>query len=318
MRPTDREKGEAVVAAHLRDLYHLRGEVETVVAGANWTMRLSAATGQAIAYVRLCRHDRSLEDIHAEMAVLNAIQATPALDAGRPIASRLGSNVSTLTLPDGSTRFATVFQPVGGNEPADRPSDYALIGVALADLHRQPVLSTLAPSRSPGLSTAIGSIEKIALHSKATADHLADAIASLKREGADGALGTVGFCHGDVRPQNMRILGNQVTLFDFDDCGRGPQVIDIAAIALWLEASMQAEPDQMWRAFLDGYGVRMTEQLAKSIRWCVLQQQIRMTRWLIEECEFVDELWSVVWERARIIANNAVSGNLRVLRSPTG
>jgi Ser/Thr protein kinase RdoA (MazF antagonist) len=163
MRSGDRAKVEAAVAAHLRDVYELSGDLETVVHGANWTLRLCAA-GQAIAYVRLCRRDRTLDDLDAEMALLNTIEATHVLNTVRPIASRSGLLVSTLTVPDGSPRYVTVFRPVGGKEPTNCESHYALIGAALAELYRQTILSALAPLRAPGPGAGTGSVQKIALH----------------------------------------------------------------------------------------------------------------------------------------------------------
>ncbi|MCS4508990.1 phosphotransferase [Xylophilus ampelinus] len=190
----------------------------------------------------------------AEMAVLDAIQATDILDVSRPIEDRSGCWFSEVSLPpDNMARVVGVFRPAKGIEPAGSLHDYQRIGQALADLHRQTHLAKIAQARNPG--PGAGSTT-IALRSTALAAAIAASAKLLEDKGATQHLGPVGFCHGDIRLSNLRISSEKMTLFDFDDCGIRPQLLDVAAIAFWLEVGKQHDSAGLWAAFLEGYGIK--------------------------------------------------------------
>ena len=60
-----------------------------------------------------------------------------------------------------------------------------------------------------------------------------------------------GFCHGDVWSDNARTDGERLTLFDFDSCGTGWRIYDIASYK-W-EARRQGAEQAAWQSFIDGY-----------------------------------------------------------------
>lgn len=60
-----------------------------------------------------------------------------------------------------------------------------------------------------------------------------------------------GLIHGDFLPENVLIDGDRVTLLDFDDCGFGWFLFDIAtALAM---PTLRPEADELAAAFVDGY-----------------------------------------------------------------
>jgi Ser/Thr protein kinase RdoA (MazF antagonist) len=65
-----------------------------------------------------------------------------------------------------------------------------------------------------------------------------------------------GFCHADVRLGNVRFVEASPTIFDFEGCGVGPYVYDVACY--WRKHVFgSADPGQAaraWQAFLRGYG----------------------------------------------------------------
>jgi Ser/Thr protein kinase RdoA (MazF antagonist) len=65
-----------------------------------------------------------------------------------------------------------------------------------------------------------------------------------------------GFCHGDVHLGNVRFVETRPTIFDFEGCGDGPYVYDVACY--WRKHVFGAvDPGQAaraWQAFLRGYG----------------------------------------------------------------
>lgn len=115
---------ERAIHAYVADTYGLTGRVSTVVKGANWTFVVRDGA-QDRAFVRLYRTwGRSAADVASEMAVLRALQSTPALDASRPLIDHEGRSFSTFELPDRTKRLLGVFAPAAGRELAATPADW--------------------------------------------------------------------------------------------------------------------------------------------------------------------------------------------------
>lgn len=312
-----RARVEKAVSVYLRDTYAVTGNASTVVKGVNWTIAIGDGE-QTIAFVRLYRTSgRSQADAASELAVLRAVQDTPVLDVSRPFEDRWGRTLSEVELPDGTQRLVAVFAPALGRELTATAADYWRAGAALSDLHRQSELTRLAPQRE--LLSEFEDKQTLAMianRSRSVADGITEALDALKNLGANKLIGPVGFCHGDVRPANMRIERERVTIFDFDDCGRGPQWLDVAAMALWLEVLPCDHPAALWRAFLDGYGLPESEALSLFVRWLVAKHQLRITRFLFDYCELDAALWDQALNQARSVVCTAAHGDLRAFALP--
>jgi Ser/Thr protein kinase RdoA (MazF antagonist) len=63
---------------------------------------------------------------------------------------------------------------------------------------------------------------------------------------ADAVPGGVGLIHTDAHPGNMLVQADQLAFIDFDRCGTGPFLLDIAGTVLDMEAAERA-------AFLEAY-----------------------------------------------------------------
>jgi Ser/Thr protein kinase RdoA (MazF antagonist) len=60
-----------------------------------------------------------------------------------------------------------------------------------------------------------------------------------------------GVCHGDLHYGNAHRTGDQITLFDFENCGVGWRAYDLA-VYLWA-ARIVAKEGTAWKPFLRGY-----------------------------------------------------------------
>jgi Ser/Thr protein kinase RdoA (MazF antagonist) len=60
-----------------------------------------------------------------------------------------------------------------------------------------------------------------------------------------------GFCHGDLHDGNAHVDGERLTLFDFDCCGPGWRVFDLATYR-WAARLRQVE-EQAWKPFVEAY-----------------------------------------------------------------
>lgn len=149
----------------------------------------------------------------------------------RPIRHE-GRFVHELHLPDGGSRLVTLWEYAPGREPDPRdPEDAALMGTTLARLH-----------------AAMAVIDPIGVAP----------VASYRNQPTAPSWQLL---HGDFNAANMRLDGDTVRVFDFDDCGLGPIEFDIAnAIYMVLfDCHITQSPSVAQRfrvAFLDGYSER--------------------------------------------------------------
>ena len=81
-----------------------------------------------------------------------------------------------------------------------------------------------------------------------------DAVVDRVRTRIDGAkerLWDWGFCHGDLHCGNAHIDGQQLSLYDFDCCGPGWRLYDLATYR-WAARLRQFEGGA-WRPFIEAY-----------------------------------------------------------------
>ncbi|WP_247356108.1 phosphotransferase [Bradyrhizobium sp. 160] len=303
---------ERAISAYVADTYGLTGSVSTVVKGANWTFVVRDGA-QDRAFIRLYRAwGRPAADVASEMAMLRAVESTPALEVSRPLIDHEERSFSAFQLPDGTKRLLGVFAPAAGRELAATPADWYRAGVALSHLHRQTGLTKLAPNRELLSGTRDKeTLAMIAERSPNVAKDISKSLDVLVGAGANEPIGPTGLCHGDVRPMNMRVQDERVTFFDFDDCGRGPQWLDVAAMALWLETITSGDVGALWKAFLAGYGVDVSDSFVRFVGRMVAAHQLRILRFLFDYCELDAALWADVLNRAEMVVSRAAQGRLR-------
>ncbi|QPF90845.1 phosphotransferase enzyme family protein [Bradyrhizobium commune] len=307
---------ERAISGYVAGAYNLTGSISTVVKGANWTFVVRDGS-QDLAFIRLYRNwGRSVADVADEMAVLQAVEGTPALEVSRPLIDLVGRSFSTFELPDGSKRLLGVFTPAAGRELAATAADWHRAGAALSHLHRQNRLAALAPKRELlSDDRRKQTLAMIADRSQLVANEIGKSLDLLVGLGANKAIGPAGLCHGDVRPMNMRIEGERITFFDFDDCGSGPQWLDLAAMVLWLEFMNEGNAGLLWRSFLAGYGLVESESFVHSVRWMVAEHQLRIMQFLFDYCELDTALWDVVLGQAETTLRKAADGDFRAFAS---
>jgi len=308
------------VRAVLAAAYGVDGALRTVVRGVNWTLAAETSDGRTL-FVRLYRTEgRPPEAIEAELAVLAAVEATPALGVSRPLADRRGRLAVPVAMDGHGRRMLAVFEAAPGRPLARTGEDLAAAGRALADLHAQASLAELAPRRPVVDEEAIAqTVARMAAHSDAgreAAQAIASALEALRRLGADRSMGPIGFCHGDFRDANMRLAGERVTLFDFDDCGLGPQWLDLATMGWWIEQGDPEAAPGLWRAFVEGYGEPADrEAFGLAVRWLVAVQHLRSVRFLLDYCALPEDLWAETFASAVAMLERAAAGLLELQRT---
>jgi Ser/Thr protein kinase RdoA (MazF antagonist) len=250
-----------VAAAGLLEYALPEGRLTFVSHGENTTFRHDSAAGRYLVRVhRPQRHGRDIEAaaaIESEIAWLRAIRAAGDLEVPEVLLARDGSATVSAT-SGGETRVCSVLRWMDGRiyEESARPVHLRRLGEAMARLHRQA--DSWAPPHdfvriNWDHETFFGNVmvygdvpaadcwsllpTVVRRRFEAVAERMADVM---------DADADVGLIHADLHPGNAVFEGGRVKLIDFDDCGTGSRLYDLA-VALW---EFRLRPD--YPTYLDG------------------------------------------------------------------
>ncbi|UFS58617.1 phosphotransferase enzyme family protein [Subtercola endophyticus] len=203
-------------------------------------------------------------NVRSELQWIEAIAAETAIDTPAPIRGTNGELVQFLTSPDGREWMTVAFEFVTGRileEDTDLVPYFAPIGAATAVLHQHArgwtkpagfVRFDWTLDDMVGENARWGSWERAAL---------TDADREVLRRAQTQALGVLadlgpavlerGLIHADLRPSNIMIEGDALTIIDFDDSGFGFYLYDFAAALTFYEHLPEAT--RMAASWLEGY-----------------------------------------------------------------
>lgn len=305
---------QAVLAVYGMDVL----DVREVVRGVNRTFSICEPDARTY-FLRLYRtHGRSEDEIDAELRLLERVEQDEVLAVSPARPTREGARSCRIALSDGVIRRAALFDAAAGRPLEMTPDDVCGAANALKRLHGQQRLSELAPRRQVAdLGDAYRALSRLADQFSFAGPVVAATRERCKYLAAAGwpAAGMpVGFCHGDFRIANMRIDGCRITLFDFDDCGRGPQWFDLATVGWWLEIEGKSEAASLWRAFVNAYMPTLlaSPSFRHAIPLLILLNEINSIRFLLDYCALTDDLWREVCRRLDDLSFRAVSGQLAI------
>lgn len=242
------------------------GRLTFVAHDENTVFRHDGADGTYLVRVhRPQRHGRGVDSVAAirsEIAWLQAIRMQTELAVPEPIAARDGAATVTITTAD-KTRVCSVLRWMEGriHEASARPVHLRRLGEAMACLHEQADAWT--PSASfvrirwdhetffgdvmvYGDTPAAECWELLPAQVRARFTAVGERMVDLIPGAAD-----TGLIHADLHLGNALFHRGAVKLIDFDDCGTGPRLYDLA-VALW---ELRDRPDYpaFRDALLSGY-----------------------------------------------------------------
>lgn len=224
--------------------------------GVNDTYQLTC--NQKTYSLRVYRHGlRTLDAIDFEVEALNHLHRR-GVSVAYPIARKDGKFVTRLQAPEG-LRYAIVTDFAHGAKPDyEDPANAGLYGQAVAQLHNHSddfitdhhrprlevryLLDTSLEVVRRFLSEGSDELEFL----NKTADELRLKVVSAPAEGLD-----IGFCHGDCHGYNVHKYNGIFTHYDFDCCGMGLRVFDLATFK-WCVAGNK-DAGNLWSAFLATY-----------------------------------------------------------------
>ena len=243
-----------------------QGRLVFISHGENTTFRHDSAAGPYLVRVhRAQRHGRNVDSaaaVGSEIAWLRAIRGDTDLAVPEALVDRDGVPTVAATAV-GQTRICSVLRWMDGriHETSARPVHLSRLGGAMAQLHDQADAWT----RPPGFvrirwdhETFFGNVMvygdtpaagcwallpvEVRSRFEAVAARMADIMA------LDGGVGLI---HADLHLGNALFHRGRVKLIDFDDCGTGPRLYELA-VALW-ELRERSDYPAFRDALLAGY-----------------------------------------------------------------
>jgi Ser/Thr protein kinase RdoA (MazF antagonist) len=242
------------------------GTLVLISHGENTTFRYRSEAGSFLVRVhRPHRHGRNVDSaaaIGSEIAWLQAIRATTDLEVPEALLARNGAPTVTATAV-GLTRICSVLRWMDGrmHETSSRPVHLSRLGGAMAQLHTQADAWTQPPDfvrihwdhetffgnvMVYGDTPAVDcwALQPVEVRDRftAVAERMADILPR---------VGDVGLIHADLHLGNALFDRGGVKLIDFDDCGTGSRLYELA-VALW---ELRERPDYpaFREALLKGY-----------------------------------------------------------------
>lgn len=236
------------VAEAALDRYPLpEGRLTFITHGENTTFRHDSAAGRHLVRVhRPQRHGRDVDSaaaIRSEIDWLRAIRTDTELAVPQALSAVDGSTTVEVAAA-GETRVCTVLRWMDGSihESSARPVHLHRLGSAMARLHDQADAWTPPPDfvrihwdheaffgdvmiygKTPAAECWALLPTEVRSRFASVGDRLAEVMP---------LVGGVGLIHADLHLGNALFRRGEVKLIDFDDCGTGPRLYELA-VALW-------------------------------------------------------------------------------------
>lgn len=208
--------------------------------------------------LRVYRHKlRSKDEIDYEVSALNYL-STQGANVAFPIEKYEGGYVSEIQAPEG-LRYVIVTTHAKGSEPNyDNAETGRLFGESIAELHNISEGFETNHNR-PRLESeylldrSLDVIFPFCQNMPAEQKVLVDAAVNLNRTLISARSNSldVGFCHGDCHGCNVHYNGGSLTHFDFDCCGFGFRVFELATFKWGILGDKNEK--ELWSMFLNGY-----------------------------------------------------------------
>jgi Ser/Thr protein kinase RdoA (MazF antagonist) len=263
-------------------------EVESINFEFNATFSVSTQSGQRYALRLNINSTRTFSNILAETQWVRDLARTPSINLPTPIASLEDKYlVSAHHADSGQTIYGVMYSWLEGEEIGDEPTLAQLhtVGRAMALLHDNSSNFTLTDGAElPTFNDFFWGTEDYLFSSKSTLipkdRQLIEQARDLIMMYTDQLYATsvVHIIHADLHGWNLMWHEDQLSIFDFDDCGYGVEAQDIAVALYYLDTPEQDA------ALLDGYkSIRpLPVYSEKAMKALLLQRRLLLLNYLYE------------------------------------
>ncbi|MCR8546350.1 phosphotransferase [Salipiger sp. P9] len=249
--------------------------------------------------LRVHRPDyHSKAEIESELAWINALRDSGAVDTPEPLLVRNGTHIASFE-DAGQTRHVVGFSFMSGKEPdadASLVPGFEMLGAISARLHGH-VRSWTPPAgfvrKTWNFETAFGPAPlwgdwRAALGltpaQKEVLERLCTVLeAKLAAYGA--GADRFGLVHADLRLANLLVEGDRLGVIDFDDCGFSWFIYDFAAAISFLETDPIVPALQ--EAWIKGYRsvAPLSDEHVAMIPTFILFRRLLLTAWIASHAE---------------------------------
>jgi Ser/Thr protein kinase RdoA (MazF antagonist) len=254
-------------------------------------------TGEALGVLRVGRPGyHTLAEYESEIAWLRQINDYTPLVVANPLAAKDGSYITHVAYDDGDTYTCIMTQFLEGTAPDENDTEnvvkqFELLGSVTAYLHRQTAIwnKTKELTRwhwdfdhTIGATPIWGRWQDFPGITTEEEAQLTRCAAIIKRrlEKYGQNESNYGLIHADLRQANILIEGDQVKVIDFDDCGFGWHVQDLASAISFIEHK-EIVP-ALINAWLDGYRkiLPFTDTDFMEIDTFIMMRRLQLTAWM--------------------------------------
>lgn len=243
----------------------------------------------------------TLSELESEMSWLRQINDYTPLIVANPINGKDGKPIQQVTGDDGNIYFCVICDFLPGSEPdesnpAKMVKDFEMLGETTAYLHRQASIwnGTKTIDRMEwnydniiGDTAAWGRWQDFEGMTPEAEEFLEEACRiikkRLKRYGRN--QNNWGLIHADLRLANILVEGDTIKVIDFDDCGMGWYLHDLASSISFIEHK-EIVPDLI-NSWLKGYKKVMpfTDTDFEEIDTFILMRRLQLMAWLASHKE---------------------------------
>jgi len=241
---------------------------------------------------RLAYHSKP--SIESEMEWLMAIRRDTDIRVPDVLADRNGDTVHTLNLGEkNNTRFAALYSFLEGIEPPEDNlvRDFFGLGAITAKLHEHSKCWTPPDSFKRHSWSAEDILDDtlnwghwkdgIGIEGE-TAQVLARAetVVRKRMEDLPSDKDNFGLIHADLRLPNLLVNGAQMSIIDFDDCGYGWFLYELAAAVSFIED--HADFDQLLSRWIEGYQTvsEIDQEILDALPTLLLLRRFSLIAWL--------------------------------------
>ena len=262
-------------------------ELESINHEFNSTFKVTAANGDRFALRINVNSQRTLPNLKAEIFWVEQLSRVEGLRVPAPVKTRSGEYITKAWHPMlQRDLFAVLFTWLEGKELGDEPTDEMMraTGRAMARMHiaaRETQLPDgaalpIVDDMFWGNNDAITNSDQLTDDDKATLARAIEHIESVTEAMYERSKAQL--IHADVHPWNVMWQGDEVAVFDFDDCVIGLPAQDIA-VSLYYN-----DTDQQDIAFTQGYQeiAPLPEFSEREMFTLLLQRRIFLLNYLLE------------------------------------
>ena len=285
----DQQKSLTVFATELLKDYGIHGaKVSCINFEFNATFSVETESGTKYALRININSTRTVENMRGEIEWVRHLNRTSGLHTPTPIATVTDEYiVSGLHTDSGLEMYGVMYSWLEGEELGDEPTLSQLheVGRAIATLHQESADFALSAGAAlPTFNNFFWGTEDFLFSKKSV---LSDADRALIQQAHDLIMqftndlyenSKVHIIHADMHGWNLMWNQDQLSVFDFDDCGYGVEAQDLAVTLYYLDTPEQDE------ALLNGYkSVRPLPTFSQNaLKALLLQRRLLLLNYLFE------------------------------------